>query len=91
MELMKDPFYELTGIPKGSFDFRSWSTILHPEDLNAVTEEWRDITIEGGERSTSFRVLDANGNYKLLVGMLSRVDETSGRKIKWVGVVNGER
>jgi PAS domain S-box-containing protein len=90
-EYINDSFYELTGLPKGSFDFRSWSTILHPEDLNAVTEEWRDITIEGGERGTSFRVRDANGNYKLLVGMLSCVDEPRGRKIKWMGVVNGER
>ncbi len=88
-EYINDPFYELIGLPKGSFDFRSWSTILHPEDLNAVTAEWRDITIEGYERGTSFRVRDANGNYKLLVGVLSCVDDSRGRKIKWTGVVNG--
>ncbi len=90
-EYINDPFYELIGLPKGSFDFRSWSTILHPEDLNAVTAEWRDITIEGYERGTSFRVRDANGNYKLLVGVLSCVDDSRGRKIKWTGVVNGDR
>ena len=90
-EYINDPFYELIGLPKGSFDFRSWSTILHPEDLKAVTAEWRDITIEGYERGTSFRVRDANGNYKLLVGVLSCVDDSRGRKIKWTGVVNGDR
>ena len=89
-EYINDSFYELTGLPKGSFDFRSWSTILHPEDLNVVTQEWRDITIEGYERGTSFRVRDANGNYKLLVGVLRCVDDSRGRKIKWIGVVSGD-
>ena len=89
-EYINDPFYELTGLAKGSFDFRSWSTILHPEDLHAVTAEWRDITIEGYERGTSFRVRDANGDYKLLAGTLSCVDDSRGRKIKWIGMVSGD-
>ena len=89
-EYINDPFYELIGLPKGSFDFHSWSTILHPEDLNVVTQEWRDITIEGYERGTSFRVRDANGNYKLLVGVLRCVDDSRGREIKWIGVVSGD-
>ena len=89
-EYINDPFYQLTGLAKGSFDFRSWSSILHPEDLHAVTAEWRDIAIEGDERGTSFRVRDANGNYKLLVGVLSCVDDSRGRKIKWMGMVSGD-
>jgi len=89
-EYINDPFYELTGLPKGSFDFRSWSVILHPEDLHAVTAEWRDIAIEGDERGTSFRVRDANGDYKLLIGVLSCVDDSRGRKIKWIGMVSSD-
>ena len=66
-----------TGIDPADFtDFFRWAERIHPEDRAEKDRQWRKFR-ETGESAVTFRMRDANGDYRWLFNELKRVDADS--------------
>ena len=45
-----------------------WTTIVHPDDCDAVVEEWNNISDEGTKSSSEFRIISKKGNTRWMSG-----------------------
>jgi PAS domain S-box-containing protein len=53
---------ELTGVDPESADGRDWSSVVHPEDVERVADEWRRSLVEGRPFSIEHRYLRPDGS-----------------------------
>jgi PAS domain S-box-containing protein len=64
-----------------------WLRAIHPDDAEAVAEEWRRFVTEGGPFHLSFRFVDQHGATRHVLSRASRIADDQGALAGAVGTV----
>src|ERR1700683_2686569 len=62
-----------------------WTAFIHPEDIDAILEQWRSSLASGEPFLHEARVLRADGEYRWMLHHKVAVRDGSGQIIKWYG------
>ena len=78
-------FYEYTGLDPDTIGDDAWLEIVHPDDLQAVTEERARSLATGEVFEAQFRYRGADGSYRWQLGRAIPITGAAGRVDLWVG------
>jgi PAS domain S-box-containing protein len=77
---------EYTGLSFEESLGRGWEAVLHPDDVAAMEEGWRDALVSGAFRSErAYRVRRHDGAYRWFVVRAVAVRDESGAIVRWYG------
>ena len=78
-------WYAFTGVPYGSTDGESWNGIFHPDDQQRAWDKWRASLASGEDYEIEYRLRDAGGNYRWVLGRALPMRDEQGRITRWFG------
>jgi PAS domain S-box-containing protein len=84
-EWFNDRFYEYRGERRGSVDGQAWSAIVHRDDLDAATGQWRDAVASGSTYECECRIRRADGVYRWHIARALPIHDNAGRIARWIG------
>jgi len=76
---------ELTGLADEQSLGEAWKGLIHPEDREALFENWRRTAEAGAEFAMSFRILRPDGEVRQLVGRARPLRDPEGALVGFVG------
>lgn len=79
-------WFEFTGIAEDAGENRAtWMDLLHPQDLDRVTECWNECLATGKTYDIEYRMLHKSGEYRWLRVMALPQRDRKGRLRRWFG------
>lgn len=78
-------WYEFTGMPVGSTDGEEWNGMFHSEDQGRAWELWRRSLATGETYEIEYRLRDAGGDYRWVLGRALPMHDEQGTIIRWFG------
>lgn len=79
-------FYEYTGLAPGK-NATSWLQAVHPEDLHAAREAWRNDATCGRAWDITLRLQGTDGGYRWFIARARPLRDRDGRIVKWCGTM----
>lgn len=77
---------EYTGIPLTTlYAPRGWQTVVHPQDVRAVRESWREAKRAHSSMRVEFRIRRRDGEYRWHIGFAVPIRDEGGGVESWVG------
>lgn len=78
-------WYEFTGVPKGSTDGEGWNDMFHRDDQERAWAKWRACLASGGPYEIEYRLRNAAGNYRWVLGRALPMRNKEGQIVRWFG------
>lgn len=78
-------WYEFTGVPAGSTDGEGWSGMFHPDDQDRALSMWRNSLASGAPYEIEYRLRNADGDYRWVLGRALPVRDANGEITRWFG------
>jgi PAS domain S-box-containing protein len=78
-------YYVYTGTPPGSVGEIDWLSLVHPDDVEAVSTEWGACTLLGKPYAGEFRVRSSEGSYRWFATRADPVRDADGNVLRWLG------
>ncbi|GGE10124.1 hypothetical protein GCM10011529_15590 [Polymorphobacter glacialis] len=78
-------WYEFTGVPEGSTDGKAWNGMFHPEDQQRAWDLWSASLATGAPYEIEYRLRDAAGDYRWVLGRALPIRDGEGRITRWFG------
>ncbi|MEM8831613.1 MAG: PAS domain S-box protein [Cyanobacteria bacterium P01_G01_bin.19] len=85
IDYINQRWQEYTGISLEEISDRSWSAIVHPEDLERVSQTWNKAVETGGKYNIKARLRQVDGTYRWFLGRARPLRNEEGEIIKWYG------
>ncbi|SQD99443.1 putative PAS/PAC sensor protein [Parafrankia sp. Ea1.12] len=70
----------LTGVSRDKAVGRGWERAVHPEDVRAVTSQWRQLVTEGDELTVQIRLLRPDGSARTAILRAAAVVGENGHR-----------
>ena len=84
-DYVNPPFYALTGQPDGEALGLGWSASMHPDDLQATQQSWREASLAASILDHEARLRRADGTWCWhLIRAVPQLDGT-GQVVRWYG------
>jgi PAS domain S-box-containing protein len=84
-QLVNDRWSEMTGLSGNETYGRSWTCVLHPEDLTRIEDRWRDLVQRGGEFTLEYRFIDPHGKVTWVAGSTVALRDLTGEITGYLG------
>src|SRR5262245_18687880 len=81
-----ESFLRLTGITQQQCSDFGWSSVLHPDDVDATLAAWNECVRTGALWDREHRVRGVDGNYHNILARGVPVRDAEGRIQRWVGL-----
>ena len=78
-------WYEFTGVPSGSTDGEAWNGVFHPDDQDRAWSAWRHCLATGEPYEIEYRLRDAEGLYRWVLGRALAMRDAGGAIVRWFG------
>lgn len=78
-------WYEFTGVPTGSTDGEGWNGMFHPDDQDRAWAVWGTCLVTGEPYEIEYRLRDASGAYRWVLGRANPIRDAQGRITRWFG------
>ena len=78
-------WYQFTGVPHGSTDGEGWNDMFHPDDQERAWERWRASLASGEPYDIEYRLRDASGDYRWVLGRALPMRSDNGEIVRWFG------
>lgn len=65
-----------------------WQSIVHPDDLPKLEEDWAGSLASGQPYENVSRLRQANGEYRWMLARAAPLRDDSGRILRWYGLAN---
>ena len=78
-------WYEFTGMPAGSTDGEGWNGMFHPDDQDRAWAVWRHSLTTGDPYEIEYRLRDARGDYRWVLGRALPIRDEDGGITRWFG------
>ncbi len=78
-------WYEFTGMPPGSTDGEAWNDMFHPDDRERAWTVWRHSLATGDPYEIEYRLRDAGGEYRWVLGRALPMRGPDGAIDRWFG------
>ncbi|QBQ98806.1 PAS domain-containing hybrid sensor histidine kinase/response regulator [Paraburkholderia pallida] len=77
-----------TGLDFAQIQGWNWTSVIHPDDVQAALANWKSALASGAEYEMEVRLKSQSaGTYRWHVDRTSPVKDAEGRVVKWVGTV----
>ena len=78
--------YDYSGAPEGAFNGeQAWTTIVHPDDVEAAARLWSASLTSGKPYENEFRLLRHDGAYRYHIARAEPIVDANGRITRWIG------
>jgi PAS domain S-box-containing protein len=84
-EFFNRRWLDYTGLSAEQARDWTWTTALHPDDLNRLTDYWRSILDSGEPGEIEARLRRFDGEYRWFLFRASPSRDQSGKVVKWYG------
>jgi PAS domain S-box-containing protein len=81
-----EPFLRLLGLTQEQCSQVGWMQRLHPDDLAATMDAWRECLRSGGNWYRDHRFLGADGEYHAVLAKGVPIRDDNGRISGWAGI-----
>ena len=78
-------WYEFTGVEHGSTDGEQWNGMFHPEDQERAWALWKHSLTTGEPYDIEYRLRDASGEYRWVLGRALPMFDANGAIVRWFG------
>jgi PAS domain S-box-containing protein len=78
-------WYEFTGVPEGSTDGEGWNGLFHPDDQERAWAVWRQALATGEPYEIEYRLRQASGGYRWVLGRALPLRDENGAIERWFG------
>ena len=85
IDYINQRWQEYTGVPLEAMQGLGWSTIVHPDDLERVSQNWTQAIETGQKYNIEARLRRSDGNYHWFLGRARPLKNPQGEIIKWYG------
>jgi hypothetical protein len=85
VEFFNRRWLDYTGLSAEQARDWSWTTALHPDELNRLTDYWRSILDSGEPGEIEARLRRFDGEYRWFLFRASPLRDQSGKVVKWYG------
>ncbi|MDJ0692642.1 MAG: ATP-binding protein [Xenococcaceae cyanobacterium MO_188.B32] len=85
VDYINQRWQEYTGVTLKQIRESSWSTIVHPDDLQRVSKTWNKAIETGKNYNIKARLRSADGSYHWFLGRARPLRNERGEIIKWYG------
>ncbi len=85
IDYINQRWQEYTGISLEKIRGSGWSTIVHPDDLERVSQTWTKAIETGEKYNIKARLRQADGTYRWFLGRARPLRDREGKIIKWYG------
>jgi diguanylate cyclase (GGDEF)-like protein/PAS domain S-box-containing protein len=77
--------FDYTGMTFEQLRGSEWKRVVHPDDLENCSSEWREALRTGQSYDVEYRLLGKEGTYQWFVGRANPIRNAQGEIIKWFG------
>jgi PAS domain S-box-containing protein len=81
-----EPFLRLLGLTQEQCSGAGWAELLHPADVAATVEAWRECVRTGGNWYRDHRFRGADGDYHAVLAKGVPIRDDNGRISGWAGI-----
>lgn len=78
-------WYDFTGAVPGSTEGSNWTSVFHPDDQERAWAVWHDAVATGNPYEIEYRLRDARGNYRWVLGRALPMRDGPGPITRWFG------
>lgn len=64
-----------------------WRPVIHPDDAETAFADWHNSLGRGQEYEAEFRMLQADGSYRWVLGLAVPVTDAESKAVRWFGTV----
>ena len=84
-DFYNDRWYEFTGVAAGSTDGEEWNGMFHTDDQDRAWALWRYSLATGEPYEIEYRLRDATGEYRWVLGRALPIRGLDGTIGRWMG------
>jgi len=84
-DFLNDRWLDYSGLSAEQALGWKWTSAIHPEDLNRLTDYWRSIMVAGEPGEIEVRIRRFDGEYRWFLIRANAVRDESGSIVKWYG------
>jgi PAS domain S-box-containing protein len=81
-----EQFLRLLGLTQEQCSGTGWMQVLHPDDLAATAESWRECVRSGGNWYRDHRMRGADGEYHAVLAKGVAIRDDNGKIAGWAGI-----
>jgi PAS domain S-box-containing protein len=85
IDFFNQAWLKYVGRPLEDLQGWKWTAFIHPEDVEAILEQWRASLASGEPLLHEARVLRADGEYRWMLHHKVALRDESGKIVKWHG------
>ncbi len=85
LDWFNERVYDYGGIQRGSLDGGSWSSMVHPDDLERIQEAWQAAVANGHLYKAELRLRRRDGVYRWHIVRAVPVRNRAGDIKRWIG------
>jgi diguanylate cyclase (GGDEF)-like protein/PAS domain S-box-containing protein len=74
-----------SGLTPDQVQGTSWSTTIHPDDLDFCLEKWKNALATGEAYEAQYRIRGSDGSYRWFLCRANPIREAAGQIVKWFG------
>lgn len=83
---LSDSFLQMTGMKLDERIHASWTSRVHPEDLQPILDHWRHCVKTGAFWDFEYRIRSADGSYRCILSRGVPVRNAEGKVTAWAGM-----
>ncbi|QJE01645.1 PAS domain-containing protein [Massilia forsythiae] len=85
LDWFNERVYEYSGVAGGALDADGWAALVHPDDLEAVVQRWREAVAAGSRYDVEFRIRRHDGAYRWHLARALPMLDQDGKVTRWIG------
>ncbi len=85
LDWISDQIYAYSGKAEGELYGSDWASIVHPDDLPAVSDAWAEAVANGEIYESEFRIRRRDGAHRWHLVRAVPVHDADGQLMRWVG------
>jgi PAS domain S-box-containing protein len=83
---LSDSFLQMTGMKLDERIHASWTSRVHPEDLQPILDHWRHCVKTGAFWDFEYRIRSADGSYRCILSRGVPIRNAEGKVTAWAGM-----
>ncbi|WP_239701097.1 PAS domain S-box protein [Massilia sp. 9096] len=85
LDWFNDRVYEYSGARAGELDGDGWGAIIHPDDVEIVTQRWSESIATGTNYEVEFRIRRHDGTFRWHLVRALPMRNAAGQVVRWIG------
>ncbi|MGE3272216.1 MAG: PAS domain S-box protein [Chloroflexota bacterium] len=85
LDWFNDRVYDYAGVAAGQLDGDGWTTLVHPDDLEAAAARWSAALASGAPYEAEFRLRRADGVFRWHIARAVPIRGADGEITRWIG------